>query len=340
MKHTLESIAELAGVSRGTVSRVVNQLPGVKPQVRQKVQEIIEQTGYVPHPQARSLAGGATGNIGVIAFSDNPDYLTHHIFYEVLQAIQAETAANDYDLLLFANRSTADKDYWKRIGTRRKVDGLIIMGEHIQEEHLLYFRQQQIPFVLIGKRAYNKLSYSCVTSDYYSGARQAVEHLLGLGKRRIVYINGLPDMYHEQARYSGYCDALAEAGIDVDQALIIEGEAKQEIARVQVQALFERGVLFDGIFAANDLMAFGALEVLAQHQVEVPNKVAVAGYDDIQAAAYYAPPLTTVRQDKRRLGEEAMNMLIAILRGQLEPDAGVTTVIESDLIIRQTTVKS
>jgi len=336
MKHTLETIAKLAGVSRGTVSRVVNQSPGVKPQVRQKVQRIIEETGYVPHPQARSLAGGTTGNIGVIAFSDNPDYLTHHIFYEVLQAIQADSASSNYDLLLFANRSSSDEQYWKRVVTRRKVDGLVIMGEHIQEEHLLFYRQQQIPFVLIGKRDF-QLPIACVTSDYYNGAYLATKHLLASGKRNIVYIHGLTNMYHENARYMGYSEALAEAGIEVRPELVIIGNAKQKDAALQMNKLIEEGHIFDGIFAANDLMAFGAMEVLQQHDIQIPQQVAVVGFDDVQAAAYYSPTLTTVRQDKHKLGKEAMRMLLDMLKGDMAADKAETVMIECDLIIRETT---
>jgi len=334
MKHTLETIARLAGVSRGTVSRVVNDMPGVKPRVRQKVQDIIEQTGYVPHPQARSLAGGTTGNIGVAAFSDNPDYLTHHIFYEVLQAIQADSAANDYDLLLFSNRSSAEQQYWKRIGTRRKVDGLVIMGEHIREEHLLFYRQLEIPFVLIGKRDFQKLPIACVTSDYHRGAYMATKHLIEQGRRRIVYIHGLQNMHHENARFSGYCEALEEAGIDKHPELVLAGNARREDASAELHRLIEESHTFDAVFAANDLMAFGALEVLSQLKIDVPQEVAVVGYDDVQAAAYYSPSLTTVRQDKRRLGEEAMRMLLDMLNGRMAADEARTVVIESDLIVR------
>src|SRR5690606_26167955 len=135
MAHTLESIAKLSGVSRGTVSRVVNNQPGVKPAVRDTVLQVIQETGYQPHAQARSLAGGKTENIGAVVFGNHPDFLAHHIFYEVLQGAQHRLTLSDYDLLLFANRAESDRQYWKRIGDKRKVDGLIVMGENIREEY-------------------------------------------------------------------------------------------------------------------------------------------------------------------------------------------------------------
>ncbi|MFD0712030.1 LacI family DNA-binding transcriptional regulator [Paenibacillus sp. GCM10027626] len=336
MKHTLESIARLAGVSRGTVSRIVNQQPGVKPHVREKVLQIIEQTGYVPHPQARSLAGGATGNIGVMVFSQDPHYLTHHLFYEVLQGIQTEAVTSDYDLLLFAGSSRSEQQDWKRAAIRRKVDGLIVMGEHIQEECLRYYRQQQIPFVLVGKRCFEQLPLACVTSDYYDGAYQAARHLLASGRRRIVYIEGLEGMYHEAERFRGFRQALEEAGVAADPARTIVGRADRAEAGRQMEKLLAKGIAIDAVFAANDLMAFGAIEVLQAAGLRIPEDVAVVGYDDIQAASYVTPPLTTVRQDKIRLGREATVLLMAMLRGELPADEEKDILIANELVVRGT----
>ncbi len=336
MKHTLESIAALAGVSRGTVSRIINNQPGVKPHVREKVLDIIASTGYVPHPQARSLAGGRTGNIGVIVFGSKSDILTHHIFYEALQGIQTVSAANAYDLLLLSAKSDTDHEHWKTIAAMRKVDGLIIMGEYIQKEHLLYYREQGIPYVLIGKRIFDQLPLVCVTTDYRSGAYKATRHLLEQGRRRIVYIQGLTDTYHENERYAGYSQALQEAGLSAIPELIVAGRAEQETAHAQMKQLLERRVPFDAVFAANDLMAFGAIEALHESNYSVPNDIAVVGYDDIQAASYSSPALTTIRQDKRGLGEEATKLLLDMLRGELELDAAKDKIIDSELIVRGT----
>ncbi|TLS52642.1 LacI family transcriptional regulator [Klebsiella pneumoniae] len=337
MAHTLESIAELAGVSRGTVSRVVNGQPGVKPNVRERVLAVIERTGYVPNPQARSLAGGKTGNIGVVVFGDKPDFLKHHIFFEALQGIQEQTASNDYDLLLYANRKEADAEYWKRIATKRKTDGLIIMGERIQPEYLHYYRQRGIPYVLIGKRVFGSLPLACVASDYRSGAYRATKHLLERGRRRIAYIQGLPDMHHENERFAGYCEALREAGLDMDPSLIIAGRAEREEAVREMRLLLKRQASFDAVFAANDLMALGAMDVLLESGRSVPEDVAVAGYDDIAQSRHASPPLTTVRQEKEKLGKEAASLLFDMLRGALPADASKDVVIENDLIVRAST---
>lgn len=337
MKHTLESIAKLAGVSRGTVSRVVNGQPGVKEASRQAVLRIIEETGYYPNAQARSLAGGRTENIGVVVFGLHPNVLSHHIFYEVLQGIQTYSAANDYDMLLFANRSVTDQDYWKRIGERRKVDGLIIMGEQIRKEYLQYFRKLGIPFVLVGKRIYDGLPLQCVTSDYRSGAYQAARHLIARGRRKLAYVQGLLDTYHENERYTGFALALEEAGIALDRERLIAGEAMEEQAYARMNAQLRSGVQVDGVFAGNDLMAIGAIKALRDNDLRVPEDVSVVGYDDIQAAAYHSPPITTVRQDKQRLGMEALDLLLAIIRGDCDQHEPKDVMISSELIIREST---
>ncbi|MEF3304465.1 LacI family DNA-binding transcriptional regulator [Paenibacillus sp. GYB003] len=339
MSNTLESIAKLAGVSRGTVSRVINRQPGVKQAVRDKVMAVIAETGYVPNPQARSLAGGKTENIGVVVFGNNPLFLTHHIFFEVLQGIQSHSTLNAYDLVLFSNRSERDKEYWKRIGDKRKVDGLIIMGEHIREEYLHYYYDRDIPFVLVGKRLTEPFPMQCVTSDYRKGAYEGTKHLLDQGLRRIAVLRGLLNTYHENERFSGFAQALEEAGLDPDVSLVMNGQADKQTAYEETGRLLRSGQTFDGLFAGNDLMAFGAIEALREFGLRVPEDVAVVGYDDIQAAPYFAPPLTSVRQDKLRIGREAAQLLMKLLNNELNRSAPTDVIVESTLVIRQSSLK-
>ncbi|CAM3416042.1 LacI family DNA-binding transcriptional regulator [Marinicrinis lubricantis] len=338
-KHTLESIARLAGVSRGTVSRVVNRQPGVKNEVREKVLSIIEQTGYYPNSQARSLAGGRTENIGVVVFGDDPLFLKHHLFYEVLQGIQSHSTLHHYDLLLFSNRSESDKEYWKQIGDKRKVDGFIIMGEYIKEEYLQYYSERKLPFVLVGKRKFEHVTYPCVTSDYRQGAYKATQHLLGQNNKRIVCIQGIPDSYHEDEKLAGYRMALEASSIPYDSELIVQGEADQHKAAEAVKKLLRKEVTFDAIFAGNDLMAMGAIQALHEHGLNVPHDVSVVGYDDIAAAAFFHPPLTTVSQPKTKLGQEAAELLIKIIQREADFSEPAEIMVTNELIIRGSSVK-
>lgn len=334
MSYTLESIAKLSGVSRGTVSRVINNQPGVKPAVRERVLGVIAETGYVPNPQARSLAGGRTENIGVVVFGNSPLFLSHHLFFEVLQGIQSHSTLNAYDLVLFSNRSDRDAEYWKRIGDKRKVDGLIIMGERIEESYLQYYYERDIPFVLVGKRLSDNIPLFCVTSDYRKGAYEGTKHLLDQGQRKIVLIRGLLNTYHENERYAGYVQALEEAGLEPDESLMLYGQAEKQTAYAEMSRLLEGGVTFDGVFSGNDLMAFGAIEAMKERGLRIPQDVAVVGYDDIEAAQYFAPPLTSVRQDKRRIGQEATQLLMKLLHNQIDRSVPSDIIIESRLVIR------
>ncbi|MBD2866109.1 LacI family DNA-binding transcriptional regulator [Paenibacillus oceani] len=334
MSYTLESIAKLSGVSRGTVSRVINNQPGVKPAVRERVLGVIAETGYVPNPQARSLAGGRTENIGVVVFGNSPLFLSHHLFFEVLQGIQSHSTLNAYDLVLFSNRSDRDAEYWKRIGDKRKVDGLIIMGERIQESYLQYYYERDIPFVLVGKRLSDNIPLFCVTSDYRKGAYEGTKHLLDQGQRKIVLIRGLLNTYHENERYAGYVQALEEAGLGPDESLMLYGQAEKQTAYAEMSRLLEGGVTFDGVFSGNDLMAFGASEAMKERGLRIPQDVAVVGYDDIEAAQYFAPPLTSVRQDKRRIGQEATQLLMKLLHNQIDRSVPSDIIIDSRLVIR------
>lgn len=338
MAHTLESIAKLAGVSRGTVSRVINNQQGVKPIVRERVLQVIRETGYHPNAQARSLAGGRTENIGVVVFGNDPNFLSHHIFYEVLQGIQSHLTLNLYDLLLFANRSVMDREYWKRIGEKRKVDGLIVMGENIREEYLLYYHEKKLPFVLVGKRNFNQVPLFCVTSDYREGAYEGVTHLIEQGRKKIVFLRGNPDTYHEGEKLAGCQKAFDQAGLKMDLNLVINGQANQQAAYEQIKALIEQGIAFDGLFAGNDLMAFGAIEALREKGFRVPQDVSVVGYDDIQAASYFSPKLTTVRQDKQALGQKATELLMRLMKGEEEHAEGSDLFVESQLIVRESSV--
>lgn len=348
MRHTLESIAKLAGVSRGTVSRVINNQPGVNASVREKVKQVIAETGYVPHAQARSLAGGKTHNVGVAVFGNDPNFLTHHIFYEVLQGVQQSLAAYGYDLLLFSNRADADREYWKRIGDDRKIDGLIVMGERIREEYVEYYHAKHIPYVLVGKRYFQRIPLFCVTSDYRRGGYEAGLHLLSRGRRDIVFIQGYPNTYHEDEKRAGLEQALAQSGLRLAPDAVLDGYTEQSLARERLLVYLREGKALDGVFAGNDTMAFGAIEALRECGRAVPQDVSVVGYDDIHAARFFHPPLTTVRQDKIALGGNAVKLLMRLIADDgaerassddsmrmASSSPGTEWLVESKLIVRE-----
>lgn len=338
MAHTLESIAKLAGVSRGTVSRVVNNHPSVKPQIREKVLQIIQETGYHPNSQARSLAGGNTQNIGVVAFINSPSFLSHHIFGGVLQGIQNRLTQNMYDMLLFANNSEAGHEYWKRIADKRKVDGLIVLGENIREEYLIYYHDKNLPFVLVGKRFFQQVPTHLVGSNYRNGALQATRHLLEQGRQRILFLRGFRDTYHESEKMAGYREALLEAGLHMDLALIVDGGGTRDSAKQIVLKYMDNGGTFDGIVSVNDLMALGALDAVKAVGKSVPNDVSIVGYDDIEACTYVQPQLSTIRQNIQGLGEQATDLLMRLMKDEIQKDKNHEVILDNKLIIRESSV--
>lgn len=338
MTHTLESIARLAGVSRGTVSRVVNNHPSVKPHIREKVLRIIEETGYHPNSQARSLAGGRTQNIGVVSYIHSPTFLSHHIFGGVIQGIQNRLAENMYDMLLFAHYSDEGHEYWRRIADKRKVDGLIILGENIREEYLMYYYDKKLPVVLVGKRFFQQVPTHLVAPNYREGALLATRHLLEQGRRRILFLRGFPNTQHESEKLAGYREALQEAGLQMDLSLIVDGRGSQELARQAILEYIDAGATFDGVVSVNDLMAFGALDAVSEVGRVVPDDVSVVGYDDILASSYVRPKLTTIRQNITGLGEQATDLLVALMTEKLPADQNHEIILDNQLIVRESSV--
>lgn len=336
--HTLDSIAKLAGVSRGTVSNIINNKPGVNPEVRERVLRIISETNYQPNSQARILAGGKTQCIGIVVFGDNPILLSHRIFTGILQGIQSRLTRNMYDMLLFANYSDASHDYWKRIGDTRKIDGLIIMGSKIREEYLMYYHDKHIPFVLIGKRYFQHVPMFCISSNYRQGAYLATKHLLGQGRKRIVFLRGFSGTFHEGEKLAGYRQALKESSLEIDLELVVDGGGTQKSAKAVISGLEGSGIAYDGVFSVNDLMAFGAIEAIQEQGGSVPRDVSVVGYDDIEPCSYFTPKLSTVRQDLPKLGEEAADLLLRLIAKDQDSDQVYDIFVENELVIRESSV--
>ncbi len=191
-----------------------------------------------------------------------------------------------------------------------------------------------MPFVLVGKRNIENLSLFCVTSDYRHGARSATEHLVKQGRKRILFIRGIPNSYHEEEKLRGYKEILEEENIPFRHDFVIDGNAEQEQAYDKVKDLLVNGVEFDAVFAGNDLMAFGTINAVKEQGLRVPEDISVVGYDDIQSAATFQPALSTVRQNKLELGKQASQLLLTLLDEKVQQEAK-TIVVDNELIVRE-----
>ncbi|MFB9909746.1 LacI family DNA-binding transcriptional regulator [Allokutzneria oryzae] len=301
---TIETIARRAGVSIASVSRVLNGLGG-RPDTVRKVQAAATELGYVPNAMARSLRGGRSGQIA-FAMEDigNPVYVA------MVRRIQAVAKDAGFRLLLHSTGADREEELRAlRSLADRHTEGLIISPIRITRDHLDELGRAVAPVVVIGSLP-EGVALDNVRVDSRVGAAMAVAHLVGIGRRRIGFLNGPVDTVPGQARYRGYLDGLVAAGLAVRDELIEFGEFRMDAGAESAARLLERAPDLDAVFCANDLIAVGALRALREAGRHVPDDVAVVGMDDTELARVTWPTLTSVGLGSARRGELAAELLV------------------------------
>jgi LacI family transcriptional regulator len=329
-KLTLEQVAEMAGVSRSTVSRVINNHPSVKPEVRQRVLEVVAQTGYQPDMAARSLAGQHTGIIGIVIPRAVQSLFTDPYFPRLIQGIAKVCNASDYNLSLFLfHTEEEERKLYPRVLRTQQVDGVIVTAAQVDNPLIPQLIENEVPFVMIG-RPQGVPEASFVDVDNVVGAYTATSHLARLGYARIATITGPLNTAVGVDRRQGYVDALNDRNCTVDDALSAEGDFSEIGGYNAMKQLIPHKP--DAVFVASDMMAFGALRALREAGLAVPGDVAVVGFDDIPLAASSDPPLTTVRQSMYRLGDVAAKTLIDLINNPGSPPRRI--ILATELVIR------
>jgi DNA-binding LacI/PurR family transcriptional regulator len=318
---TLETVAAHAGVSRATVSRVINHSPKVSPEVREAVEAAIDELGYVPNRAARTLVTRRTDSLAMII--PEPDAFFFADPYLTTLVTEVNRALDDTELQLVLvmqgqGNDTPAHGRMERYVTSGHVDGVILVSVHEANPLPGILAGAGVPVVHGGRpavagagRAGAALPY--VDVDNVFGARQATEHLLGLGRRRIATIAGPADMTAGQDRLAGYREALEDAG---RAPLVEHGDFTEASGYSAARALLAADPDLDAVFAASDLMARGALRALRQAGRQVPDDVAVVGFDDLGVAEAGDPPLTSVRQPIKLVARELVRLLLARLDGE------------------------
>jgi len=310
---TIYTVAERAGVSIATVSRVLTNSDKVRPETRDKIRRTMEELDYQPNAAARKLAFQTTGTIALVF----PD-ISGPYYSSVISGVDQEASRHDYNVLIYGtHEKTATAGRFLQM-LASKVDGFIIMTRTLEERHLLHLYHQGIPIVLLG-RQYSAFECDSVMADNRAGAYNALLHLAGHGHRRIAFISGPDDSHSTQERFQGYEQAMQKAGLAIDQDLLVSGRFLYEGGRIAAEQLLSLPEMPTAIFAANDEMAMGVLDVANSRGVGVPDQLAVIGFDDIQKTAYTRPPLTTVRQPIKRLGEVAAELILYRLNDRNAP---------------------
>ena len=333
-KTTSLDIAHLAGVSQATVSRVLRGSPLVNPETRKRVEDIARTLNYKVDRHASSLRTQTAGTLALLLFEDpTPD--DSHInpfFLSMLGSITRACAREGQDLLVSFQQLSDDwhADY----EDSRKADGLILLGygDYVPyQDKLDQLVAQGTRFVRWGAVLPDQPGVS-IGCDNFSGGQIAARHLIERGRRRIAFLGDASSHYPEFfERYRGCDAALREVGATIEPALQVDAESSDADGYAAACELLGRQVAFDAVFAGSDLIAIGAMRALAEHGLDVPEDVAVIGFDDIPTARFANPPLTTVFQDTTRAGELLVETLMKLVRD--EPAEGIT--LPASLVVRR-----
>jgi DNA-binding LacI/PurR family transcriptional regulator len=332
---TLEDVAARAGVSRATVSRVVNGSPRVSPTARRAVEAAIEALGYAPNRAARSLAGHRSESVALVVSEPSVRLFADPFFAGTTLGVTAELGSTRYQLVLLMAQADGDRPRVEDHLLRGGTDGALVLSARADDPLPGRLAEAGIPCVVAGRPpagAADAVGY--VDADNEGGARQAVAHLLARGRRVVGTVAGPSDMVPGVDRRRGWERALADAGRDADPSLVAEADFSREAGAAATWALLERRPDLDGLFVASDLMALGALDTLRATGRRVPGDVAVVGFDDSELARSADPPLTTVRQPIELLGARMARMLLDQLERAAPPRGEV---LDTELILRQST---
>ncbi|WP_433443262.1 LacI family DNA-binding transcriptional regulator [Nonomuraea sp. CA-141351] len=312
-KITIRDIARLAGVSKSTVSLVINNSPRVDPATRRRVLAVITRHNYVPSATASALAKGRPPFIGMIVPG-----LTWRMVAPLNFGVASVIERTPYEIILYT--STNDHDYGPvidRMLASGLSAGVLVISQDQTMKPLLDLHEQGVPVVLINTLG-SRLDLPSVEADNYEGAYGAVRHLLELGHRRVASLAGPMTYPCCQDRQRGYEDALTEAGVPVEVSLTLQSGFEPPRARELVRELLGRADRPTAVFAHNDVTAYAAMEAAADRGLRVPEDLSVVGFDDIPSSAHVKPALTTVSQPFEAMGEHAARMLLAAI----SPESG------------------
>ncbi|NUS99848.1 MAG: LacI family DNA-binding transcriptional regulator [Sphingomonas sp.] len=321
---TIRDVARRAQVSVASVSRVLNRLENVSEETRARVAHAVRELGYVPHAGARSLSLARTNAIGVVL----PDF-HGEFFSEIVRGMDREASRHGYMLLLSNVHAGHEQSENALRAMRGRVDGLIVLAPHLSEAELAEALPVGTPAVLINTRG-DAEGHPGVRLDNEAGARLVADHLTSIGRKRIVHIAGAAGNIDAQERSDAFRQAMQEREISLE---VVQGDFSEESGEAATDALLKSGHDFDAIFAANDMMALGALQAIRRAGVRVPEDIAVVGFDDIPLARHLG--LTTVRVRISELGERALDRLVSILSGEEDPVG--QELHKPELVIRSTT---
>jgi len=335
-RPTLDAVAARAGVGRGTVSRVVNGSPQVSPEARAAVQAAIAELGYVPNRAARALVTQRTDSVALVVSESEERVFTEPFFAAIVRGVSSGLLDTSMQLWLAMAQSPAERERIEHHLTNQHIDGVLLLSLHDADPLPTLLEQRGLPAVLGGRPARmlqpDAQHAYFVDVDNAGGARQAVEYLFARGRHRIATIAGPQDMGAGLTRLSGYREAVASSGRVINDSLIAYGDFSEASGTAAMRRLLEDNPDLDAVFAASDLMAFGALRALQEAGRRVPEDVAMVGFDDAPIARQAHPPLTTVNQPIEEMGRQMARLLVSRIRHEDIPHPGI--LLDTSLVER------
>ncbi|MFC5530409.1 LacI family DNA-binding transcriptional regulator [Cohnella yongneupensis] len=332
-----KKVAELAGVSEATVSRVLNGIGPMKETTRQRVLAAAKQLNYELNAIASSFARGRSGNLGVVLPHVPKVHLfSTYYFSEILSGIGEEVRSKGYGLLLLFRDPNEVFDYASLFRTQR-IDACIVLGASAiasEREGIARMAGQRLPFCVMDQR-FDGLDVSAVATDHEQGSYEAVKHLIAQGCRRIGFLNGAPHYSNSVDRMSGYLRALREAGIEVDESIIYRGNYSRKSGTQAAEAVHADLGKLDALFVANDRMAIGLMQGLRELGLSFPEHLPIVGYDDSDVASMTEPPLTTVKVPFYEMGRLAAERLLDRLSDPDNESFAFNEILQTELIVRK-----
>lgn len=328
MPLTLEDIARLSGVSRSTVSRVVNGDENVRETTRLRVLEIIQQHGFQPNLAARRLAAGRTNVIGLVIPAGVGTIFSDPYFGQFIKDISASSNEHNYSIMLWLASPEYERRMIRQILGSSLVDGIIVLSTLVNDPIVKALYENPLPFILIG--SHPGLDVNSIDVDNMEGARLATRHLLENSPGKIATITGPQNMMVGRERYQGFCETLKVNNLPLDESLVVEGDFTEMGGYTAMKTLLSHQP--KAIFAASDLMATGAMRAIREAGLHIPADIAIVGHDDMPVASQTSPPLTTVRQPLEQMGLLAVDALIDLIAHPAQPARRI--VLKPELIIR------
>lgn len=323
---SIKDIARLARVSHSTVSRALQHSSLVNEETADKIRKIAHETGYRASAVARGLVTNRTRTIGLVVTTIADPFAS-----EVVSGI--EQAANDHDYSVFLADSNADPEREKKVVqefAERRVDGIVVTSSRVGALYLPLLSEMQVPIVLVNNQHPGAFVHSVMIGNK-EGARQAAQHLIDLGHRRIGYLG---DQYGNQSdteRFAGYQEAIRDF---FRPELVVHGDGKPDEAVIAMEKLLELAEPPTAVCCYNDMSALGAMQAIRSRGLRIPEDISVVGFDDLFIAAYTQPPLTTVRQPMRKMGLLAMESLFRLMSGE---ETEIRIMVEAELVVRGST---